>query len=194
MTRLVVIEGPDAGGKSTQVSAVARQLRAGGVKADWWHHPRPDVADARSPWSLALFFAAARARLAAQLVAGQGPDVLIVDRWTWSTTTAQIAREGGPLPAVECLTQGEEHSLPVPALTVLLTASGDLLDKRLARRGEIRPQNATRLRAAYDDLAHAFGWPVVSTARERGEVTTELVRLIRERLALPAAPSAEVSL
>ncbi len=43
MTQLVVVEGPDAGGKSTQVSAVARTLRAGGVKADWWHHPRPGL-------------------------------------------------------------------------------------------------------------------------------------------------------
>lgn len=186
MTALVCIEGPDACGKTIQTSAVARVLRLQGIDADWWSHPRPLPVDARTPWSLALFYAAARARLAGELAAGKGRAVLIVDRW-YHSTTAALRGSGAPWdPSIVSLLAAEAEALPRAALTVVLTAPGELLDVRLARRGELRPHDATGVREAYEAMAHGMAWPMVQTDRERSVVTAELVALVRSRLGLPA--------
>lgn len=188
MTALVVFEGPDASGKTVQTSAVARALRTQGIDADWWNHPVPTVCDARTPWSLALFYAAARARVAGSIAADHGRAVLVVDRWWFSTDAAWMGSPGGPLKrSVSDLIEGEQEMLPEPALTVLLTAPGELLDVRLARRGELRPKDVSRVRENYAALARDLGWPVVQTDRPRDVVTHELVALVCERLGLPSA-------
>lgn len=184
MTRLVVFEGPDASGKTVQTSAVARVLRAQGIDADWWNHPTPTVCDARTPWSLALYYAAARARLAGSIAANQGRAVLIVDRWHYSATAALRGADKPYDAFLAELAIAEACALPRPALTIVLTAPGDLLDVRLARRGELRPRDATGVRTAYEVMARGMGWPVVQTDRPRDVVTHELVAMVLARLDL----------
>ena len=145
---LVVLDGPEGVGKTTQVAALVRRLAAAGVAAHGHREPggtplgeavRALLLDPRqgdvTPRAEALLFMAARAqlmaRVEAQLAAGE---VVVLDRFFLSTYAYQIAGRGLPAAAVRAANQLAVGAL-VPDLTLLLVGDPAEAQRRVQARG-----------------------------------------------------------
>ncbi len=145
---LLVLEGPEGVGKTTQAAALADRLRATGRSVLAFREPggtplgdairalvlRPDQAPV-APRAEALLFMAARAQLADELRRHlTGGALVVLDRFFLSTYAYQIA--GRALPAddvrrANALAVGELR----PDLTLLLTVAPERARARMLARG-----------------------------------------------------------
>jgi dTMP kinase len=145
--RLLVFEGAEGAGKTTQVERLAARLAAAGVPCERYREPGgTPLGDAVralvltpggevAPRAEALLFMAARAQLAARLrerLAG-GVTVLL-DRFFLSTYAYQIAGRGLPAAEVRAANRLATDGL-VPDLTVLLAADPAVARARMVARG-----------------------------------------------------------
>lgn len=142
--RLVVIEGTEATGTTTQTDAAADALRAHGVDARAWHHKR-EVSPA--PWAQALGYAQQRAALCA----AQPATVMVVDRWWHTARVEALCNADAWIRTPTIALAASEHdalsALSQIALTVVLDASDAVLDARMSARGEIvTPRDHARRR------------------------------------------------
>ena len=189
MTLLVALEGLDAVGKTRHVDALAAALNAAELDAIEWKHPKPPYHDLApgTPWVQACWYAYQRAIFAQGYpILGDAYDVLVIDRWLWSTHVAAraVARDAAHHPLLTAmlhLVAGECDALP-PVHTILLTAPVDVIAARLRARPEEVPDNLARAQGHYVALAVAHGWPVVNTDRDAAEVTRDLVAIVRRLL------------
>lgn len=185
MTLLVSVEGCDGAGKSKHVGALAQALHDAGIVADTWEHDAPRDVVAGDPWSVGLHYASQRARLARHIRKGYSGsiEVLVIDRWLWSTHVAAHTTLRGPSVhgALLSLARAERFALPHEH-TILLTAPVEVIAARLRARPEEVPDNLARAQGHYVALAVAHGWPVVNTDRDAAEVTRDLVAIVRRLL------------
>jgi dTMP kinase len=147
--RLIVFEGVEGAGKSTQLDRLVAQLARAGVPHKKFREPggtsigdvvRDLVLNPRwsvSPRAEALLYMASRAELVACEVAPALADGMIVllDRFFLSTYAYQIAGRGLPESDVRSANVMATNGL-VPDLTVLLTLGADVGLERAKRRGE----------------------------------------------------------
>lgn len=142
-TIYLAVEGCHGTGTSTHADAIASALRADGLVARAYHHPRhPDgcTGPARVAWyaGARAQLAAEQERLAASLV-GCGDDlprVVVMDRGPWSGVVHARSLYVEPSRAVD-LAMREVASEPWrSAPMVVLDAAADVLDARLRERGE----------------------------------------------------------
>lgn len=172
---ILALEGPDGAGKTTQAAAVARSLRENGISAAEWHHPKPP--DTLGWYQRALWYAFARAEF---LAAPPSAEVVVVDRWTWSTEAASHAYPARAGTALRWLATSEvyaDHDLRVRP--VLLTAPVGVLTHRLERRGEHVPADLAEHVEAYESIARRGRWPAVSTEGAPADTTARLVTIAR---------------
>lgn len=166
--KIIVIEGPDASGKTTAVRYVQEALARADVGSWAFHHQAPPVeADDRSAWSRALAFAAQRAHFATAVELGgyDKADVIICDRW-WHSTHVEAFRTSNS--ALGTLAHAEEVALPTPALVIVLDADDHVLDARMTARGEKVTQADRDRRSIYRECAGpAKAW----VGREGGSIT-----------------------
>ena len=87
-----MIEGPDGSGKTTHVRAAVEHLRAVGIAARAFHHPAPPERGMPGE-RIAHWYAEQRRALLGALSPG---DVVIADRWFWSTLALRAAIHSGP--------------------------------------------------------------------------------------------------
>lgn len=194
--RLVVIEGPDGTGKSTQVEAVVRALASAGVTAEAFHHEAPSRReDVRTRWQRALAFAAQRAALDARLGV-INCDVVVCDRW-WHSTHVEAVRRCDS--ALGSLAHAENRALPTPAIVVVLDAPDRVLNERLKARGESVTSFDRDCRAIYREaVGDAKLWTrtlpmepvpaplvVIDTSGEPVETTRRIATEIMDALGLP---------
>jgi dTMP kinase len=161
--RLVVFEGPEGAGKTTQLRLVCDWLAA---------HERP-YTGVREPGGTALgneirrmllepgremtaraealLFMASRAELIAEVVkpALERGELVLADRFFLSTYAYQVVGRGLPFDEVRAANRLATAGL-VPDLTVLLTAPASIRDARVVARG-----NADRIESA-GDAFHAL--------------------------------------
>jgi dTMP kinase len=159
--RLIVLEGGDGVGKTTQLPLVADALRARGHVVHTIREPGHtqvgtrvralllDPASEISPASEVLLFLAARAQVVAEVVAPAlaAGEWVVADRFFVSTYAYQIAGHGlddAQVRAANALATGGL----VPDLTVLLTVTGDVAAARRQARGQA--DRLERYGAAFD--------------------------------------------
>ncbi|MEA3247610.1 MAG: dTMP kinase [Gemmatimonadota bacterium] len=146
--RLVVFEGVEGAGKSTQLAALAARLGRAGVPCRTWREPGGTPAgdriramlldpavtmDARTE---ALLFMASRAELLARdvqpaLAAGT---VVLLDRYFLSTYAYQVAGRGLPEAEIVAANRAATAGL-VPDLTILVAVPAAVGLARAAARG-----------------------------------------------------------
>ena len=176
---LVALEGPAAVGKTYHCRAVAEALCREAITAAWWHSPEPSPG-LKDPWSIALHHASERAALGLRLDSGWHDErVVLCDRWITSTLVHATAMRHA---ALGLLADAEWRVLPKPALTTVLCAPDEVLDARLASRGETVTEAHREKRRTYRSLADLVGGPTFDTSGAPAEVTARLVEVVRAAL------------
>jgi dTMP kinase len=145
---LVVFEGAEGVGKTTQVARLAAAVRTLGIPIDTFREPggtalgdeirrlllEPAAHDV-TPRAEALLFMAARAQLAERIRHRLGSGaVVLLDRFFLSTYAYQIAGRGLPEALVREANRLAVGDL-VPDLTLLLVCEGDEAQRRMTARG-----------------------------------------------------------
>jgi dTMP kinase len=148
--RLVVFEGAEGVGKTTQIARLGDRLGAAGITYDRFREPggtplgdeirslllSPASTDIR-PRAEALLFMAARAQLMARVTARLAAgSVVLLDRFFLSTYAYQIVGRGlppGPVRQANALAVGDV----VPDLTLLLACDLDVSRARIVARGDL---------------------------------------------------------
>lgn len=147
--RLVIIEGPDASGKTAVADCVAAMLDAptSPISARAFHHARnggsPDL------YIRALDYAHQRAALC-RATDNSLDDVILCDRW-WHSTHVEAFRTSDN--ALGALARAEEMALPTPLLVVVLDAPDHVLNARMEARGEKVTREDMARRAIYREGA-----------------------------------------
>lgn len=147
--RLLVFEGAEGVGKTTQVARLVRHLAATGVSCEHFREPggtplgdevRAMLLDPDNvvvPRAEALLFMAARAQLVARVNARLAAGVTVVlDRFFLSTYAYQIVGRGLPPDEVRAANRLATEGL-VPDLTVLLVADPEVARTRMLARGDL---------------------------------------------------------
>ena len=147
--RLLVFEGAEGLGKTTQVARLVRRLAAGGARAEHYREPGGtplgdevrglllDPGNLVVPRAEALLFMAARAQLVARVCARLADGVTVVlDRFFLSTYAYQIVGRGLPPDEVRAANQLATERL-VPDLTLLLVADPAVARARMVARGDL---------------------------------------------------------
>jgi len=147
--RLIVFEGPEGAGKTTQIRMLAERLATAGVSSvavrepggtpvgddirEILLHPEQEI----TPATEALLFMSSRAELIAREILpalGEG-SVVLVDRFFLSTYAYQIVGRGLPEPEVRAANRLATAGL-VPDLTLLLDVAASHGLERADARGE----------------------------------------------------------
>jgi dTMP kinase len=212
--RLIVLEGGDGVGKTTQLPLVADALRARGMVVHTIREPGQtqvgqtvrtlllDPASHISPHTEALLFLAARAQVVAEVVqpALDAGEWVVADRFFVSTYAYQIAGHGLDDAQVRAANSLATRGI-VPDLTLLLTLSPDVAARRRKARGQA--DRLERYGAAFDQRvaqayeasvtrdwqrAHPECGPIVAVAADGAvdAITARLISTIVEHTA-PAA-------
>ncbi len=146
--RLIVFEGPEGAGKSTQLRLLCGWLDAHGRSYTGVREPggtalgneirRMLLEPGRemSARAEALLFMASRAQLLTEVIkpALDRGDLVLADRFFLSTYAYQVVGRGLPFDDVRAANRLATSGL-VPDLTILLTLSSDVRDARVVARG-----------------------------------------------------------
>ena len=211
MGLLVVFEGIEGSGKSTQSSALARRLQQAGVPVAAVHEPGSTAigeeisrlvktGDDIDPLSELFLFSAARALLIGSVIAPalERDEVVVCDRYIYSTAAYQGYGRGLDLAAIHKISNIATRGI-VPDLTVLLDLPPeDGLGRKAADTFDRFEREAQefhrRVRAGYLELAE--GKPnrwLVLDARESqesisGDVWRRVWPLVESRASREARP------
>jgi dTMP kinase len=164
--RLVVFEGGEGVGKTTQITRLGDRLTATGISAERFREPGgtplgdeirrlllDPASGVVSPRAEALLFMAARAQLLEQVAERVATGtVVLLDRFFLSTYAYQIAGRGLPVESVReanRLAVGET----VPDLTLLLACDARSARERVSSRGGL--DKIEREDAAFHDRVEA---------------------------------------
>jgi dTMP kinase len=184
--RLVVLEGVEGAGKSTQLARLADRLRAAGADVRTFREPGgtpigdrirailldPDASmESRTE---ALLFMASRAQLVATAVRPALADgaVVLLDRFFLSTYAYQVGGRGLPEADVRAANAAATAGL-VPDLTVLLSLPGAEGLVRAAARGpsDRMEKSGHDFHARVDAAFHSFAVPAWQAAHpEAGRI------------------------
>jgi len=192
---LIVLEGLDGAGKSTQARLLARRLADEGHRVLRTREPTPgpvgrrlrEHATAGEPLGpreeCELFFQDRRwhAELVLRPALAAG-EVVVCDRYFPSTVAYQGARGLDP----QTLLAESELEFPAPDLAVLLRLPAEAGLDRVARRGEPRHPAFERVdllarAAALFDAIERPWWTAIPAEGEPGEVAERLRAVLRER-------------
>ena len=184
--RLIVVEGPDKVGKSTQVARLEQVLRARGLDVVASRDPggEPAAEELRrivktyelAPWAEAFAFAAARAQLADRVLrpAFARRAVVILDRYLPSTLVYQGPRVGeDAIWALDALV-GD----PAADIVLVLDRAEPLGLDAGDRFEDHGPGAWAELRDRYRRLAESWGWELVAAEGPVEAVTERLLARI----------------
>ncbi len=198
--RFIAFEGPEGGGKSTQIQAVAAALTAAGVAHIVTREPGGTAIGeqiraillgtenrAMVPKTEALLLLAARAQHVAEVIApalSRG-ELVLCDRFAGATFAYQGYGRGLPLAELRQLQAFAAGTL-VPDLTLLFDLP---VETGLARRqaaGDVNRLDTAGLdfhrevRRGYLELAHdeSARWRIIDATRPLAEVTAETLAIV----------------
>jgi dTMP kinase len=201
----ITFEGPEGGGKSTQIRLLAVYLEERGFAVKTAREPggtaigdqiRRVVHDtantAMSPAAEVLLYSASRAQLVAEIIrpALAAGRIVLCDRFADSTLAYQGYGRGLDRAALAALTAIATGGL-TPELTLLLDVDVRRgLARRLARGEEMNRLDLEavafheRVRAGYQTLAAAepLRWVTIDADRPVDEVQSEIRQIVTQRL------------
>ncbi|MDZ7705231.1 MAG: dTMP kinase [Trueperaceae bacterium] len=201
--RLIVFEGPEGAGKSTQLRLLAARLEQAGRSVITTREPggTPEGDQIRAlvlepslhvtPLAEFLLYSASRAQLVSEVIgpalaAGQ---TVLCDRYTGSSVAYQGYGRGLDLDFVARVNHEATGGLR-PDLTVLLDIDPVAGLQRVAQRGASdRLERADldfhhRVRRGFLAQADAEGWRLFDAARDEQRLGEQIWRLLREYLGL----------
>jgi len=200
----ITFEGPEGGGKSTQVHRLAAALadqrhsvwttrEPGGTRVGEMIRPillgRGQAP--MTPWSEALLFTAARAQHVVEVIRPrlERGEIVLCDRYTDSTMAYQGYGRGLDLETLRRL-QSEATGGLQPDLTLLLNLPVETGLSRIPRLARDRLDRETaafhqRVRAGYQEMAAADPrrWREVDAAAAEDQVAKDIFGLVSEALA-----------
>jgi dTMP kinase len=207
---LVTFEGPEGGGKSTQLRLLGRRLAAEGYRVTATREPGgtpvgerireilldPALAgDALRPEAEAFLFCAARAQIVAEVIrpALAAGHVVLCDRFADATLAYQGFGRGLDLALLRANNALATGGL-TPDLTVLLDLPVELGLARRQRTADLNRLDAAglafheRVRVGYHALARQDGdrWVQIDAGRAADVIAEEVGRAVRQRLAAVA--------
>ena len=200
----ISFEGPEGGGKSTQIQRLAAALAEQGYVVWTTREPggtrvgetiRPMLLGQRqaanlSGWTEALLFTAARAQLVSEVIRPriQRGELVLCDRFSDSTLAYQGYGRGLDLDALRRL-QSEATGGLVPDLTLLLDLPVEAGLARIPRRAQDRLDRETigfheRVHAGYRTMAAAepHRWRAVDASSDPDQVAQRVLQYAVEAL------------
>ena len=199
----ITFEGPEGGGKSTQIHRLAAKLAEHGYVVWTTREPggtrvgemiRPILLSRQqtqmTPWSEALLFTAARAQHVEEVIRPRlaRGELVLCDRYTDSTLAYQGYGRGLDLDTLRRL-QAQATGGLQPGLTILLNLPIATGLSRIPRTAQDRLDRETvtfheRVRAGYREMASADPrrWREVDAAADEGEVARRILALVSEAL------------
>jgi dTMP kinase len=199
----ISFEGPEGGGKSTQIHRLAATLADQGYVVWTTREPggtrvgemiRPILLSQRqtrmTPWSEALLFTAARAQHVEEVIRPRlaRGELVLCDRYTDSTLAYQGYGRGLDLDTLRRL-QAQATAGLLPALTILLNLPVETGLSRIPRPAQDRLDRETatfhqRVRAGYLEMAAADPrrWREVDAAADADQVAKRILGLVSEAL------------
>ncbi len=200
----ISFEGPEGGGKSTQIQRLAAALAEQGYVVWTTREPggtrvgetiRPMLLGQRqaaqlSGWTEALLFTAARAQLVSEVIRPrlQRGELVLCDRFSDSTLAYQGYGRGLDLDALRRL-QAQATGGLVPGLTLLLDLPVEAGLARIPRRAQDRLDRETvgfhqRVHAGYQTMAAADPqrWREVDASSEPDQVAQRVLEFTLEAL------------
>jgi dTMP kinase len=202
---LIALEGIDGSGKSTALRALARRLRARGLKVKTTQEPGRDwlgqavrmgLRTHLDAWAQLFLFMADRAAHVAKIQKWEREGFLVLtDRYADSTIAYQSATLSESVPnARRRLSQLQWTHFPKPQLSVLLDVDPKTGVGRLASRAGKEPYERveflTKVRRHYKALARAEPrrWRVIDATQPASDVADALESAVSKPLArLPKA-------
>ena len=208
----ISFEGPEGGGKSTQIHRLAASLAEQGYPVWTTREPggtrvgemiRPILLGRQpmrmTPWSEALLFTAARAQHVEEVIRPRltRGELVLCDRYTDSTLAYQGYGRGLDLDTLRRLQDQATGGLQ-PQLTILLNLPVETGLSRIPRPSQDRldREAATfheRVRAGYQEMAAADArrWREVDATADPDQVAARIFALVREALAQAGVRPAE---
>ena len=199
----ITFEGPEGGGKSTQIHRLAATLADQGYAVWTTREPggtrvgemiRPILLGRQSTpmtaWSEALLFTAARAQHVDEVIRPrlQRGELVLCDRYSDSTLAYQSYGRGLDLDTLRRLQREATGGLQ-PDLTVLLNLPIEAGLARIPRPAQDRLDQETqafhhRVRAGYQELAAAEPnrWREVDASADPDQVAARILELVTEAL------------
>ena len=199
----ITFEGPEGGGKSTQIHRLAATLAEHGYVVWTTREPggtrvgemiRPILLSRQqtqmTPWSEALLFTAARAQHVEEVIRPRlaRGELVLCDRYTDSTLAYQGYGRGLDLDTLRRL-QGQATGGLAPDLTILLNLPIATGLSRIPRTAQDRLDRETatfheRVRAGYQEMAAADPrrWREVDAAADEDQVAQRILALVSEAL------------
>jgi dTMP kinase len=193
--RLIVVEGGEGVGKSTQVKRLAASLRATGREVVVTYEPGDTKTggalraallhadDALDPRTELLLMLADRAQHVAEVI---GPAIargaiVVCDRYEPSTLAYQGVARGIGIDEVARLSKWAAHGVE-PDAVIVLDVPDSIAEARVsALRDRFERAGAefhARVRAAYRDLATSRGWMLVDGGGTRDEVAARVLAAV----------------
>ena len=208
----ISLEGPEGGGKSTQIHRLAAALAERGYPVWTTREPggtrvgemiRPILLGQQqtrmTPWSEALLFTAARAQHVEEVIRPRlaRGELVLCDRYTDSTLAYQGYGRGLDLDTLRRLQSQATGGLQ-PNLTMLLNLPVETGLSRIPRPAQDRLDRETttfhqRVRTGYQEMAAADPrrWREVDAAADQDQVAARILALVSEALAQAGVRPAE---
>jgi dTMP kinase len=199
----ITFEGPEGGGKSTQIHRLAATLADQGYVVWTTREPggtrvgemiRPILLGQQptrmTPWSEALLFTAARAQLVEEVIRPRlkRGELVLCDRYSDSTLAYQGYGRGLDMDALRRL-QAQATGGLQPDLTILLNLPVETGLSRIPRTAQDRLDRETptfheRVRAGYQEMAAADArrWREVDAAADEDQVAQRILALVSDAL------------
>lgn len=199
----ITFEGPEGGGKSTQIHRLAASLADQGYIVWTTREPggtrvgemiRPILLGREqtrmTPWSEALLFTAARAQHVEEVIRPrlQRGELVLCDRYSDSTLAYQGYGRGLDLETLHRL-QAQATGGLQPELTILLNLPVETGLARIPRPARDRLDRETagfhqRVRAGYQELASADPrrWQEVDASAGEDEIAQQILALVTDAL------------
>lgn len=199
----ITFEGPEGGGKSTQVHRLAAALASQGYSVWTTREPggtrvgeliRPILLGRQqeriTPWSEALLFTAARAQHVAEVIRPrlERGEIVLCDRYSDSTLAYQGFGRGLDLETLRRLQEQATGGLR-PDTTMLLNLPVETGLSRIPRPAQDRLDRETsafhqRVRAGYQEMAAAEPrrWREVDASADPDQVAERILGLVSDAL------------